>query len=72
MAEFRISVDLSGVIAASKGIITAEIFPLLNQAVHAVAQQIRIDWLKSVEHTRLWRGEKVAYKVTTVADGHRL
>ncbi|MCO6434687.1 hypothetical protein [Nitrosomonas nitrosa] len=51
MAEFRISVDLSGVIAASKGIITAEIFPLLNQAVHAVAQQTRIDWLESVEHT---------------------
>ncbi|CAE6512590.1 hypothetical protein NMYAN_40141 [Nitrosomonas nitrosa] len=38
-------------IAASKGIITAEIFPLLNQAVHAVAQQTRIDWLESVEHT---------------------
>ena len=64
MAEFRISVDLSDVIATSKGIITAEIFPLLNQAIRSVAQQTRIDWLESVEHARLWRGEKDAYKAT--------
>jgi hypothetical protein len=64
MAEFKISVDLSDVISASRGIITAEIFPLLNQAVRAVAQQTRIDWLESVERARLWRGEKDAYKAT--------
>lgn len=62
MAVFRISVDLSEVIAAGRGIITAEMFPLLDQAVRAVAQQTRIDWLESVERARLWRGEKDAYK----------
>lgn len=64
MAEFRISVDLSDAITAGRGIITAEIFPLLNQAVRAVAQQTRIDWLESVERAKLWRGEKDAYKTT--------
>jgi hypothetical protein len=64
MAEFKISVDLSDVISASRGIIIAEIFPLLNQAVRAVAQQTRIDWLESVERAKLWRGEKDAYKTT--------
>ena len=63
MAEFRIKVDLSDVISA-KGIITAEIFPLLNQAVRMVAEQTSIKWTESVERAKLWRGEKDAYKAT--------
>lgn len=63
MAEFRIKVDLSDVISA-KGIITAEIFPLLNQAVRMVAEQTSINWTESVERAKLWRGEKDAYKAT--------
>lgn len=63
MAEFKIKVDLSEVMAA-RSIITAEILLLLHQAVNAVAQQTRIDWLESVERAKLWRGEKDAYKTT--------
>lgn len=61
MAEFRIKVDLSEIIAA-KDIIAVEIFPLLNQAVRAVTEQTSIDWTESVERTKLWRGEKDSYK----------
>jgi hypothetical protein len=63
MAEFKIKVDLSDVISA-KDIITAEIFPLLNQAVRMVAEQTSINWTESVERAKLWRGEKDAYKAT--------
>nr|WP_281719987.1 hypothetical protein [Nitrosomonas nitrosa] len=64
MAEFKISVDLSEVISAGRDIITAETFPFLNQAIRTVAQQTKINWLESIEHARLWRGEKDAYKAT--------
>lgn len=43
------------------GAVNAQVLPLLNQAVRAVAQQTAIDWQKSVYHAKLWSGEKDAY-----------
>lgn len=60
MAEFRISVDLSKVINAVP-IINRQVFPLINQAVRAVAQQTHANWMKSVYRAKLWSGEKDAY-----------
>lgn len=60
MAEFKISVDL-GDVARSRSIIDAAIFPHLNQAVRAVAQQVRIDWIEAVMRAKLWSGEKGPY-----------
>lgn len=60
MAEFRISVDLSDVMAA----VPAEygkVLPLLSQAVRAIAQQTKINWMESVQRAKLWSGEKDAY-----------
>jgi hypothetical protein len=61
MAEFRISVDLSDVIAAGRGIITAKVFPLLNQAVREVAEVVASNWVDAVKDAKLWQGEKNAY-----------
>ena len=43
------------------GAVNAQVLPLLNQAVRAVAQQTAIDWQKSVYHAKLWSGETDAY-----------
>lgn len=60
MAEFKISVDLSG-IAAAGGIIDQQVLPLLNQAVRVVAQQAAINWQEAVQRAKLWSGERDAY-----------
>lgn len=46
---------------ALTGVINAQVVPLLNQAVRAVAQQTAIDWQKAVYQAKLWSGEKDAY-----------
>lgn len=61
MAEFRISVDLSGVLAATGSIINEQVFPLLNQAVRAVSQQLSANWQEAVQRSNLWSGEKDKY-----------
>lgn len=64
MAEFRISVDLSGVMAATGSIINEQVFPLLGQAVRAVAQQLQSNWLEAVQRSDLWSGEKDKYSAS--------
>jgi hypothetical protein len=61
MANFSIKVDLSSVVGQARGIIDESIFPRLNQAVSAVAQQAMIDWKEAVGRAKLWTGEKVPY-----------
>jgi hypothetical protein len=61
MAEFSISVDLSGVMAAADGIINEQVFPLLSQAVRGIAQQLQNNWQESVHRANLWSGERDAY-----------
>jgi hypothetical protein len=60
MAEFKISVDLSQVMNAVP-IINRQVFPLVNQAVRAIAQQTHANWMKAVYKAKLWSGEKDAY-----------
>lgn len=60
MAEFKISVDLSGV-ANAGAIVNQQVLPLLNQAVRVVAQQTAINWQEAVQRAKLWSGEKDAY-----------
>lgn len=43
------------------GVITKQIFPLLNQAVRAVAQKTAENWKEEVYGAKLWSGEKDAY-----------
>ena len=60
MAEFKISVDLSSVMNAVP-VIDRHIFPLLHEAVDAVAQKTRAVWMKDIQRAKLWSGEKDAY-----------
>lgn len=63
MAEFKISVDLTNVLSAVP-VINAQVFPLLNQAVRAVAQQTQVNWMESIHRAKLWSGERDAYAKT--------
>lgn len=58
--NYNISFDLASVLEVSRQI-DKTVFPLLNQAVGAVAQQLTINWQKSVYAAKLWMGEKDAY-----------
>lgn len=62
MAEikFNISFDLGTVLDITRAV-NKEVFPLLNQAVRAVAQQTAADWQKEVQQAKLWSGEKDNY-----------
>lgn len=61
MAEFRISIDLSAIMADTENIINEQVFPLLGQAVRAVAGQIQANWQEAVQRSNLWSGEKDKY-----------
>lgn len=63
MAQFQIRVDLSDVMSARQ-IITAEVFPMINQAIRAIAQQAQLDWMESVDRAKIWSGEKAAYRAS--------
>lgn len=60
MENFKISVDLSGIMEAG-GVINRTVFPLLRQAVGAIARQAKHDWKDSVKEAHLWGVEKKAY-----------
>jgi hypothetical protein len=60
MADYRISVDLGG-LASIRQVINRDVFPLLNQAVRAVAFQTAKNWKQAVMEAKLWSGEKDAY-----------
>lgn len=58
--KYNISFDIGSVLDI-KSMINKQIFPLLNQAVRAVAQQTAADWQKEVYQAKLWSGEKDSY-----------
>lgn len=60
MAEFKVSVDLSQVMGAAT-IINRQVFPLVNQAVKAIASQTAHNWMAEVYRAKLWSGEKNKY-----------
>jgi hypothetical protein len=61
MAEFKISVDLSGVTGTASDIVNQQVFPLLTQAVRAMANATAQNWQQAVYQAKLWSGEKDAY-----------
>lgn len=63
MANFSISVELSD-LSVIRRIIDQTVFPLVNQAVHAVAQQTAANWIQAVGEAKLWAGEKDAYRAS--------
>ncbi len=60
MAEFRIRLQLAA-LPTVQAVIYQRVFPLLTQAVGAVAQQTAINWSAAVHAAKLWSGEKDAY-----------
>ena len=60
MTKMNLNIHLASPMELSKGI-DAAVFPLLNQAVRAVAQQTAINWQKKVYAGKMWSGEKDAY-----------
>lgn len=60
MIRYRISFDLGAQMNLSAGI-NAQLFPLMNQAVNAVAQATAANWRESVYRAKLWSGEKDRY-----------
>jgi hypothetical protein len=64
MQEFKISVDISHVLAGIGRIVDREVLPKLSTAVLALAQQTQKDWMEGIERAKLWSGEKAAYGAT--------
>lgn len=65
MANYQISFDLNaGVQAAIKDVVNKQVFPLVHQAVRAVAFQTSANWKQAVLGAKLWSGEKDAYAKT--------
>ena len=58
--NYTINLSAGAMMDASAGI-NAQVLPLVAQAVRAVSQQARADWMKAVHGAKLWSGEKNAY-----------
>lgn len=62
MSEFRIHVDLGGFAGAGlQQFIARQAFPLINQAVRAIASQTAENWRTAVNGASLWSKEKNDY-----------
>lgn len=64
MVKYSISVDLAEIANVAKSAVNAQVFPLLNQAVRAVAQATQSNWMEAVQRAKLWSGEKDAYSAS--------
>ena len=61
MNQYKLSVDLGALLGANQGIAQA-IFPLVGQAVRAVAEEGAFRWKSAVMKAKLWpEGEKAPY-----------
>ena len=60
MTQYTFSLDLPSNDDIKK-IVNGAVLPRVTQAVHAIAQQARVNWQDAVMHARLWSGEKVPY-----------
>jgi len=58
--RYSISFELTSQLDLASGF-NARVFPLINQAVNAVAQATAANWREAVMRARLWSGEKDAY-----------
>lgn len=60
MLEFKIRLQLDG-LPAVRAAIYQQVYPLLTEAVGAVAQQTSLNWQAAINDAKLWVGEKDAY-----------
>ncbi|HEX7642014.1 MAG TPA: hypothetical protein VF450_19535 [Noviherbaspirillum sp.] len=60
MTQYTFSFDLPSNDEIKK-IVDGAVLPRVTQAVHAIAQQARINWQDAVMRARLWNGEKAPY-----------
>jgi hypothetical protein len=60
MAEFRVRLHLEG-LPAVRAAIYQQVYPLLTEAVSAIAQQTSLNWQAAIQDAKLWVGEKDAY-----------
>jgi hypothetical protein len=60
MTQYTFSLDLpsNGDI---KKVVDGAVLPRITQAVHAIAQQARVNWQEAVMQARIWSGEKIPY-----------
>lgn len=58
--QYQITFDLGAQIQIA-GAVDKQVFPLLNQAVRAVAAKTAVDWKTNVQKAKLWSGEKDRY-----------
>lgn len=63
MAKLGINFSLDG-LPAVRASIYQQVYPLLTEAVGAVAQQLAANWMAAVYRAKLWGGEKDAYAAT--------
>jgi len=62
MAEIKYSISFDlGARMDLGSYINGQVMPLLSQAVNAVGQQTRNNWMEAVYKAKLWSGEKDAY-----------
>jgi len=60
MSDYKLSVDLGPLLGANSAIAEA-IFPLVSQAVEAVAEEGAFRWKQAIMKAKLWQGEKAPY-----------
>lgn len=61
MSNYRVNIDLSSLTDAVPDIVNETVFPLVNQAIRALAEYGWADWKDEVWKARLWIGEKRPY-----------
>lgn len=58
--SYKVTFDLGSLLDISVAV-NKKVFPLLNQAVRAVTQQIAANWQEEVHKAKLWQGERDQY-----------
>jgi hypothetical protein len=58
--NLKIQFDMGARMEMSKAI-TAEVMPLMKQAIGAIVQQTAFNWQEAIFRAKLWQGEKDAY-----------
>jgi hypothetical protein len=60
MPDYSLRLNLPNVSDIDR-IFNAKVFPLLSQAVRAIAQEAQLNWTEAVMNAPLWQGEKEQY-----------
>ncbi|MGF6641764.1 hypothetical protein [Paraburkholderia sp. MM6662-R1] len=60
MPNYQITLELPSV-SDIEHVVNEAVFPLLAQAVRAIAQEAQLNWIEAVKNAKLWSGEKTPY-----------